>query len=73
MKILEIIERSKATTKPLPLTWVFTYKFNKHGFLLKFKTRIYIRGDLQPFSKKETYAATLAARSFRSLMALAAK
>ena len=73
MKILDIIERSRATVKPLPLTWVFTYKFDKHGFLQKFKARICVRGDLQPFSEKETYAATLAGRSFRMLMALAAK
>jgi hypothetical protein len=58
MKILEIIERSKATTRPLPLTWVFTHKFDKQGFLQKFKARICVRGDLQPLSEKETYAAT---------------
>ena len=32
-----------------------------------------MRNNLQPHSKKETYAATLAARSFRMLMALAAR
>jgi hypothetical protein len=73
MKILEIIERSKATTRPLPLTWVFIYKFDKQGFLRKFKARICVRGDLQPLSEKETYAATLAGRSFRMLMTLAAR
>jgi Reverse transcriptase (RNA-dependent DNA polymerase) len=73
MKILEILERSQATTKPLPLTWVFRYKFDKHGFLQKFKARICVRGDLQPLTEKDTYAATLAARSFRTLMALAAR
>ena len=70
MQILEVIERSQATSKPLPLTWVFTYKFDKQGFLQKFKARICVRGDLQPQSEKETYAATLAGRSFRMLMAL---
>jgi hypothetical protein len=73
MQILEVIERSQATSKPLPLTWVFTYKFDKKGFLLKFKARICVRGDLQPLSEKETYAATLAGRSFRMLIALAAR
>ena len=73
MKILDIIERSQATIKPLPLTWRFLYKFDKHGFLQKFKARICVRGDLQPFSEKETYAATLAGKSFRMLMALAAR
>ena len=32
-----------------------------------------MRGDLQPLSEKETYTATLAGRSFRMLMALAAR
>lgn len=60
-------------TAPLPLTWVFKYKYDKHGFLTKFRARICVRGDLQPPSEKDTYAATLAAKSFRILMALAAR
>ena len=32
-----------------------------------------MKDDLQPHSEKETYAATLAGRSFRMLMALAAR
>jgi hypothetical protein len=55
------------------VTWVFKYKFDKHGFLQKFKARLCVRGDLQPYSHKETYAATLAGRSFRVLMAITAK
>src|SRR3954453_8890522 len=66
-------KRSEAKSKPLPLTWVFKYKYDKHGFLIKFKARICVRGDLQPLSEKDTYAATLAAKSFRILMALAAR
>jgi hypothetical protein len=73
MKTVQIIKRSEAKSKPLPLTWVFKYKYNKHGFLTKFKARVCVRGDLQPPSEKETYAATLAAKSFRILMALAAR
>jgi hypothetical protein len=73
MKTIQIIERSNAKSKPLPLTWVFKYKYDKHGFLTKFKARICVRGDLQPPSEKDTYAATLAAKSFRILMALAAR
>ncbi|KAF4474457.1 Copia protein [Colletotrichum fructicola Nara gc5] len=57
----------------LPLRWVFTYKFDKHGRLLKFKARICVRGDLQPMNGMETYASTLAGRSFRSLMAVVAR
>ena len=52
---------------------MFRYKFDKHSFLLKFKARICVRGNLQPLSEKDIYTATLAARSFRTLMALAAR
>ena len=55
----------------LPLMWVFTYKFNENGFLHKFKARLVVRGDLQTVYE-ETYAATLAARVFRFLIALMA-
>jgi hypothetical protein len=50
--------------------WVFTYKFNKDGYLLKYKARLVVRGDLQE-QYSDTYAATLAARLFRALMTLA--
>lgn len=30
----------------LPLKWVFTYKFNKEGYLVRFKARMCVRGDL---------------------------
>jgi hypothetical protein len=55
----------------LPLRWVFTYKFDEDGYLYKFKARLVVRGDLQK-SWDDTYAATLAARIFRFLMAIAA-
>jgi hypothetical protein len=55
----------------LPLTWVFKYKFDEGGFLIKFKARVCVRGDLQ-MTEKETYAATLAAASFRLLMIIVA-
>jgi hypothetical protein len=52
--------------------WVFTYKFDEDGYihLLKSKARLVVRGDLQE-QYGDTYAATLAARLFRALMALA--
>ena len=31
----------------LPLMWVFTYKFDKDGYLSKYKARLCIRSDLQ--------------------------
>jgi hypothetical protein len=60
------------TRKLLPLRWVFIYKFDTDGYLSRFKARLCVRGDLQPPSPTETYAATLAARIFRALMALMA-
>jgi Reverse transcriptase (RNA-dependent DNA polymerase) len=56
---------------PLPLLWVFKYKLDTDGFLTKFKARLCVRGDMQ-VTEKDTYAATLAARTFRALMAIAA-
>lgn len=55
----------------LPLMWVFTYKFDEDGMLYKYKARLVVRGDLQK-DWGDTYAATLAARVFRFLMALTA-
>ncbi|KNG52825.1 reverse transcriptase rna-dependent dna [Stemphylium lycopersici] len=57
-------------TDAVPLIWVFTYKFDEDGYLLKYKARLVVRGDLQA-QYGDTYAATLAARLFRALMALA--
>jgi hypothetical protein len=67
------IPRDQVSGQILPLTWVLKYKFDKHGYLLKFKARICVRGDLQLLGDKDTYAATLAGRSFRVLMAITAK
>ena len=56
----------------LPLKWVFTYKFDSEGYLVKHKARICVRGDLQAISQQELYAATGAMKTFRILMALVA-
>src|SRR5204863_8455012 len=61
-----------AKAQILPLLWVFTYKFDTDGYLVKFKARICVRGDLQRPDDQTTYAATLAARTFRALMAVTA-
>jgi hypothetical protein len=53
----------------VPLMWVFSYKFDKDGYLYKYKACLVVRGDLQE-QYGDTYAATLAARLFRALMAL---
>lgn len=60
----------EAGKRVIPTMWVFRYKFDEHGWLVKYKARLVARGDLQQ-TTQDTYAATLAARLFRLLMALA--
>ncbi|KAI0995883.1 hypothetical protein K3495_g12298 [Podosphaera aphanis] len=67
-KIFEII--SSYDGYRLPLKWVWTYKFDANGFLVKFLARLCVRGDLQLPSISETYAATLAMKTFRAIMAI---
>ncbi|KAF4474070.1 Retrovirus-related Pol polyprotein from transposon TNT [Colletotrichum fructicola Nara gc5] len=58
----------------LDCMWVYVYKFDKHGRFQKGKARLVVRGDQQAKPvNEETYAATLAGRSFRTLMAIAAR
>ena len=61
-----------SATRTLPVLWTFTYKVDTAGYLIKHKARFCVRGDLQPTTQAETYAATLAARTFRALMAITA-
>jgi hypothetical protein len=57
----------------LDCMWVYTYKLDKHHRLLKCKARLVVRGDQQwNITLQDTYAATLASRSFRMMMAIAA-
>lgn len=59
--------------KPLPVRWVFTYRLDQDGYLEKFKARLCVRGDLQKDSPyQDNYAATLAGKIFRAMMAIAA-
>jgi hypothetical protein len=54
--------------------WVYTYKFDQHHRLQRCKARLVARGDQQTnVTAQDTYAATLAGRSFRLLMAIAAR
>ncbi|XDG02528.1 hypothetical protein ABKA04_002143 [Annulohypoxylon sp. FPYF3050] len=58
----------------LDCMWVYVYKTDKHGKFIKCKARLVVRGDQQrKSSNEETYASTLAGRSFRALMAIAAR
>ena len=65
------IEQAVQSIPIIPTMWVFKYKFDEDGYLVKYKARLCARGDLQ-HTQQDTYAATLAARIFRALMALVA-
>jgi hypothetical protein len=68
-----IRSRAEAKDDPIPLKWVFTYKVDSEGKLLRCKSRLVVRGDMQYEDTLQlTYAATLASRSFRMAAALAA-
>lgn len=70
---MKIMPRSEATGKPIPLKWVFTYKLDQQGYLIRCKARIVVRGDLQEVEDSETtYAATLTSRALRIMVAVAA-
>jgi hypothetical protein len=68
----EIIEKSRVDHEVLPLMWVFDYKLDFNGYLIRHKARICVRGDLQPMSERETYAATVKMKIFRFILALTA-
>ena len=70
-KIVPKAKTEACNEQILPLKWVFKYKLDSDGYLQKLKARLCVRGDLQ-ITEEETYAATLAARIFRTLMAIAA-
>jgi hypothetical protein len=56
----------------LPLRWVFTYKTDPEGYLVRYKARLCVRGDLQWPTYDDIYAATGAYRSLRILLAIVA-
>jgi hypothetical protein len=68
----ETVSEDSAKGFVIPTKWVFTYKFDKEGYLVKYKAWLVVRGDLQPKTDEETYVATLAARILRLLIALTA-
>jgi hypothetical protein len=53
--------------------WVYTYKLDPGGFLDRYKARLVIRRNLTHSIYEDTYAATLIARVFRCLIAIAAR
>ena len=67
----EVAKDEAIHKQSVPTMWVYKYKFDEDGWLVKHKARLVARGDLQ-HTNFDTYAATLAARLFRFLMALVA-
>ena len=52
--------------------WVFIYKFDPHRYLTKYKARLVFYKNLHTSIYNNTYVATFALRTFRSLMAITA-
>jgi Reverse transcriptase (RNA-dependent DNA polymerase) len=69
-KTFEYVNRPKGE-QIIPLKRVFTHKLDTDGYLVKYKARLCVRGDKQRLTLQDTYAATLAAKVFRTMMALA--
>ena len=42
----KLTSRSTTQSAIVPLVWIFKYKFNNDGYLVKHKARLYVRGDL---------------------------
>ena len=55
--IFSHVNCSTASFKILSLKWVFIYKLDENNYLIKFKARICVRGDLQNSDELDTYAA----------------
>lgn len=72
--MVSVQEPRKENAQILDCGWVYTYKFDKHGRFVKVKARLVVRGNQQARHLDENnYAATLAGRSFRTMMAIAAR
>lgn len=64
----------RAQKQILDCMWVYVCKCDTQSRLKRVKARLVVRGDQQKKSLlEETYASTLAARSFRTLIAIAAR
>jgi hypothetical protein len=50
------------------LIWRFIYKTDDNRYIIRFKARLYIRGDLQFPEIEDIYTAILTARVFRALI-----
>jgi hypothetical protein len=61
----QIMKKSKKSR--ILLIWVFKYKFDINDYLNKFKTRLCVQDDLQT-TKQDTFAITLATKTFKVIM-----
>jgi hypothetical protein len=69
-----IIHRDEAKGHQiLGYIWVFTYKTDKHGTLQRYEAKLVVCSNQQEPDNLPTKATTLAATSFRTLMAIVAK
>jgi reverse transcriptase-like protein/Pol polyprotein len=70
----QVVERRLAKGHQiLSSMWVFIYKTDKHGFLVKCKARLVVCGNQQKLGDLPTRATTLAGNTLRTLLAIAAK
>jgi len=72
LKVFREVPEAEAEGRILDLMWVFDYKYSEEGFLERFKARLVVRGDQMWWGHGDTYAATLASKSFRLLLAIIA-
>jgi hypothetical protein len=54
----------------IPMRWVFAYKSDELGYLTRCKARLCVRGDTQILNDQDARTSTLAARTFRTLIAI---
>src|SRR6266566_7497722 len=67
--MFKVVDRSVIKIKLISFIWVFRYKIDEDGYLKFFKSRICVRGDLQPPSDRDIYVATFASKSLCILLA----
>lgn len=74
MNTFEEVNRGEAKGhQVLGCMWVFTYKTDSQGYLIKCKARLVVCGNQQEAGELPTRATTLASSAFRALMAIVAQ
>jgi Reverse transcriptase (RNA-dependent DNA polymerase) len=65
-----VVDKSEATSKILPGTWVFRRKRTPDGSISKYKARYCVRGDLEDDSGQEKFAPVVAWSTVRLFLTL---